>query len=151
MLVAAFSVRFHEDYFFRVVVTPSHSGDLIDRLPLEAELLDSLLLDLRYIAPFRSMSRFSSVLLCTSLYFGFSGHFHFFIAVFQRIDLKKSLPYLNRQACPPFCALSSLNFFPCRRLVFFPPFAAASDKKSWNGTAPFSLDSRHLFVRHRTL
>ena len=34
------------------------------------------------------------------------------------IDLKKSLPDLNRQACPPFWALSSLNFFPCRRLVF---------------------------------
>ena len=59
------------------------------------------------------------------------------VALIARIDLKKSLPYLNRQACPPCLARSSLNFFPCRRLVFFPPFAAASDKTPWNGTAPF--------------
>ncbi len=74
--------------------------------------------------------------LCGSLFFlPLSSH----CALIALIDLKKSLPYLSRQACPPFCALSSLNFFPCSRLVFFPPFAAASDKTPWNRTAPFSL------------
>jgi len=76
--------------------------------------------------------------LCGSLFLFFLQH-AFHVALIALIDLKKSLPYLNRQACPPFCALSSLNRFPYRRLVFFLPLAAATDKVPWNGRSPFFL------------
>ena len=80
-LVAAFSVRFHEDYFFRlpdfsiscislpleelarhwmslssVVVASSHSGDLVDRLSFKAELSDSLVAPQEHSYPFRDFS-----------------------------------------------------------------------------------------------